>query len=76
MRILEELEDSPRGIYSGALGWFSLDGALDLSVVIRTLVCAGGRLTYGVGGAVVAQSDPDAEYEETVVKTGPLRRLR
>lgn len=79
MRILEELEDAPRGVYSGAVGYFSLDGAVDLSVVIRTLVVVGTegqrRLSYGVGGAVVAQSDPDAEYDETVIKARPVRRL-
>lgn len=79
MRILEELEDAPRGVYSGAVGYFSLDGAVDLSVVIRTLVAVGTegqrRLSYGVGGAVVAQSDPDAEYDETVIKARPVRRL-
>lgn len=75
VRLLEELEDSARGVYSGALGYFSLNGAIDLSVVIRTLVASGERLTYGVGGAVVAQSDPDAEYDETVVKAGPVQQL-
>ncbi|MGO1949030.1 MAG: aminodeoxychorismate synthase component I [Mycobacteriaceae bacterium] len=80
MRILEELEDGPRGVYSGAVGYFSLDGAVDLSVVIRTLISEGtggdtDRLTYGVGGAVVAQSDPDGEYEETVVKSAPVLGL-
>lgn len=79
LRILEDLEDGPRGIYSGAVGYFSLDGAVDLSVVIRTLVAEdhGGdtRLSYGVGGAVVSQSTPDGEYEETVVKAGPVLRL-
>jgi para-aminobenzoate synthetase len=79
MRILEELEDAPRGVYSGAVGYFSLDGAVDLSVVIRTLVAARNgqerRLSYGVGGAVVTQSDPDAEYDETVIKARPVRRL-
>ncbi|MGP9725494.1 aminodeoxychorismate synthase component I [Corynebacterium sp. AOP40-9SA-29] len=81
MRILDELEDGPRGVYSGAVGYLSLDGAVDLSVVIRTLVAEHGaehgaaRLTYGVGGAVVAQSSPDGEYDETVVKAAPVLRL-
>lgn len=79
LRILEEIEDAPRGVYSGAIGYFSLDGAVDLAVVIRTLVAEGEgdgmRLSYGVGGAVVSQSTPDGEYEETVVKTAPVRRL-
>jgi para-aminobenzoate synthetase len=69
MAILDRLEGGPRGVYSGALGWFSLAGAADLSVVIRTLVATPGRVTFGVGGAVVADSDPAAEYAETVVKS-------
>jgi para-aminobenzoate synthetase len=67
--IIDRLEDGPRGVYSGALGWFSLSGAADLSIVIRTLVAAGGHVGFGVGGAIVALSDPEEEYEETVVKS-------
>jgi para-aminobenzoate synthetase len=69
MAILDRLEGAPRGVYSGALGWFSLSGPAELSVVIRTLVATAGRVTFGVGGAVVADSDPAAEYAETVVKS-------
>ncbi|HEX2314716.1 MAG TPA: aminodeoxychorismate synthase component I, partial [Thermomonospora sp.] len=69
MEIIDRLEDGPRGVYSGALGWFSLSGAADLSIVIRTLVAAGGHVAFGVGGAIVALSDPEEEYEETVVKS-------
>jgi para-aminobenzoate synthetase len=73
MEIIDRLEEGPRGVYSGALGWFSLSGATDLSVVIRTVVAAaGGRVSVGVGGAVVALSDPAAEYEETVVKSAAM----
>ncbi|GAA4513288.1 aminodeoxychorismate synthase component I [Brevibacterium yomogidense] len=75
MEILNGLESGPRGVYSGAVGWFSLTGSLDLSVVIRTLVASQGRFSYGVGGAVVALSGAVEEYEETVVKAGPLLRL-
>ncbi|MFD6420492.1 aminodeoxychorismate synthase component I [Streptomyces sp. NPDC060198] len=69
MEIIDRLEEGPRGVYSGCLGWFSLSGAADLSIVIRTLVAAGDRLSFGVGGAIVALSDPEDEFEETVVKS-------
>ncbi len=69
MEIIDRLEQGPRGVYSGALGWFSLSGASDLSIVIRTLVANAGRVTFGVGGAIIALSDPDGEFDETVVKS-------
>ncbi len=69
MAILDRLEGAPRGVYSGALGWFSLAGPAELSVLIRTLVATPGLVSFGVGGAVVADSDPAAEYAETVVKS-------
>lgn len=69
MEIIDRLEQGPRGVYSGALGWFSLSGAADLSITIRTLVVTADRASFGVGGAIVAQSDPAAEFEETVVKS-------
>ena len=75
MQILDRLEQGPRGLYSGALGYFSFDGAVDLSVVIRTLVAHDGGRDYGVGGAIVSLSDPVEEYEETIVKARPLLRL-
>ncbi|GAA3033928.1 aminodeoxychorismate synthase component I [Actinokineospora globicatena] len=75
MRIIDELEGGARGVYSGAVGYFSLTGAADLSVAIRTTVVTPGRITYGVGGAVIALSDPCAEFDETVVKARPLIRL-
>ncbi|PRB09192.1 aminodeoxychorismate synthase, component I [Microbacterium sp. MYb64] len=75
MTILDRLEGGARGLYSGALGYFSFDGSVDLSVVIRTLVAHDGGFDYGVGGAIVSLSDPDEEYAETVVKARPLLRL-
>lgn len=74
MEIIDSLEAGPRGIYSGALGYLSLDGAALLNVVIRTLVIEDDRISLGAGGAIVALSDPEAEYEETLVKAGVLMR--
>ncbi len=69
MQIIDRLEAGPRGFYSGALGWFGLSGAADLNIVIRTLTAADGQVSFGVGGAIVALSDAEEEYEETVVKS-------
>ncbi|SDM06501.1 aminodeoxychorismate synthase component I [Microbacterium azadirachtae] len=75
MAILDRLEGGARGFYSGALGYFSFDGSVDLSVVIRTMIQQGEDVDYGVGGAIVSLSDPDDEYAETAVKARPLLRL-
>ncbi|MBI3688216.1 MAG: aminodeoxychorismate synthase component I [Actinobacteria bacterium] len=69
MEIIDRLEEGPRGIYSGTIGWFSLTGAADLSIVIRTLVATAHETSFGVGGAIVALSDAEEEFEETVVKS-------
>lgn len=73
MAILDRLEEAPRGVYSGAIGYFSLNGATDLAVAIRTLVIrAGGdgrsELSLGVGGAITADSSQQEEYEEIRTK--------
>ncbi|GAA3285373.1 aminodeoxychorismate synthase component I [Paenarthrobacter aurescens] len=73
MDILDQLESGPRGIYSGAIGYFSMNAATDLAVVIRTLVVnpdgAGGRtLSLGVGGAITADSVAEDEYQEIRTK--------
>ncbi|GII96412.1 aminodeoxychorismate synthase component I [Sinosporangium siamense] len=75
MQIIDRLEGGPRGVYSGAIGYFAVTGAADLSIVIRTAVVRGGRLRYGVGGAITALSERQAEFEETVVKARPLLEL-
>jgi para-aminobenzoate synthetase len=75
MQLIDAFEGGPRGVYSGAVGYFSLTGAADLSVVIRTALVTPGRVRYGVGGAVIALSDPAEEFEETAVKAAPLLAL-
>ena len=66
--IIDRLETSPRGVYSGALGYFGFDGQADLSVVIRTAVRAGNTVTVGAGGAIVLASDPESELAERNLK--------
>jgi para-aminobenzoate synthetase component I len=76
MEIIAELEPTARGPYCGSLGYFGFDGALDLSILIRTITAAGGWWQFPVGGGIVAQSAPAREYEETWHKAeGLLRAL-
>jgi para-aminobenzoate synthetase len=77
MQIIDRLETAGRGIYSGALGYFAFSGAVDLSIVIRTIVLAGDRAHVGAGGAIVALSDPAEEITEMQLKArAPLDALR
>jgi para-aminobenzoate synthetase len=68
LEIIDRLEGGPRGVYSGVLGFLSVNGTADLSIVIRTLVASPDGLTLGAGGAIVAASEPDAEHDEMVLK--------
>jgi para-aminobenzoate synthetase len=76
MELLDELEWSARGVYSGALGYLTVDGRADLSVVIRTAVMTPDSTVVGAGGAIVLDSDPDAEYDEMVLKATATIRGR
>lgn len=68
MEIIAELERNRRGVYCGSIGYVGFDGTMDTSIVIRTIVCAHGMATFQVGGGIVADSDPAAEYQETLDK--------
>lgn len=77
MEIITELERTARGPYCGCLGWIGFDGAMDTNLLIRTFILGGGWLHFSVGGGIVADSNPDAEYAETWHKAeGLLRALR
>jgi para-aminobenzoate synthetase component 1 len=65
MEIIAELEPTARGAYCGSLGYLGFDGAMDLSILIRTITAGRGWLQFPVGGGIVAQSSPEKEYEET-----------
>lgn len=76
MQIIAELEGRGRSFYTGALGYLGRDGSLDLNILIRSMLVDGNRLSFRTGAGIVADSDPDAELEETVAKArGLLRAL-
>ena len=76
MQIIAELEPTVRGPYCGSLFYVGFDGSADSSILIRTFICRGGWIQCSVGGGIVAQSTPQAEYEETLHKAaGMLRAL-
>ncbi len=72
MEVIHDLEPAARGPYCGAVAWLGFDGAMDSSIVIRTLVRQGTTLMAQAGGGIVAESDPAREYEESVTKVKPL----
>ncbi len=74
MEIIAELEPSRRGVYCGSIGYISLTGAMDTSIVIRTYQAVHGRVYFSAGGGIVADSDPEQEYRETFDKARALIR--
>ncbi|MBT8272552.1 MAG: chorismate-binding protein, partial [Bacteroidia bacterium] len=77
MKIIEELEESKRGLYSGAVGYFTPEGNFDFNVVIRSILYNAKRkyVSYSVGGAITAKSDPLKEYEECLIKAKAMRTV-
>jgi para-aminobenzoate synthetase component 1 len=76
MEIIAELEPTRRGVYCGSLGYFSVTGEMDTSIAIRTCVTRGGKVYFQAGGGIVADSDPELEYRETLDKArGIIRAL-
>jgi para-aminobenzoate synthetase component 1 len=74
MEIIDEYETARRGLSMGAIGYFSFDGQIDLSVAIRTMTLSAEGARFNVGGGIVAESDPSAEYEESLTKASALLR--
>ena len=76
MEIVAELEPTARGPYCGSMGWIAFHGGMNLNILIRTVTITGGWLQFPVGGGIVAMSNPEVEYQETLHKAeGILRAL-
>jgi len=75
MQIIEELEPHRRGVYCGAIGYIGYDGNMDTNIAIRTLVHARGTVRFWAGGGIVADSQCDAEYQETFDKAAAMLNL-
>lgn len=77
MEIIEELEPSKRGVYTGSIGYLGFNGKMDLNIAIRTIVLKDGKAHFSVGGGIVADSDPEEEYQETLDKaSGMMEALK
>ncbi len=72
MQIIHDLEVQPRGPYAGAVGYFSYDGSMDTCITIRTLVMQGKKVSVQAGAGIVADSNPESEYQETLNKARAL----
>ncbi len=68
IQVIDELEPTARGVYCGSVGYLDFAGRVDLNIAIRTAIYREGQLHFQVGGGIVADSDPDQEYEETLTK--------
>ena len=77
MKIIEELEETKRGLYSGAVGYFTPEGDFDFNVVIRSILYNHQKkyISYSVGSAITAKSNPEKEYQECLVKAKAMRSV-
>ena len=75
MEIIEQLEPHRRGVYCGSIGYAGFDGNMDSNIAIRTLVYANGEIRFWAGGGVVADSEEEGEYQETLDKAGAMVEL-
>jgi len=77
MKIIEELEETKRGLYSGAVGYFTPKGDFDFNVIIRSILYNASKkyVSYSVGGAITAQSIPEKEYEECLLKAKAMKQV-
>jgi para-aminobenzoate synthetase component 1 len=75
MEIIDEQEPTARSVYTGAIGYFGFDGSLDLNIAIRTILVKDGTAHFQTGGGIVADSDPEMEYRETLYKGAALARV-
>jgi para-aminobenzoate synthetase component 1 len=77
MQIIEQLEESKRGLYSGSVGYFTPEGDFDFNVIIRSILYNAQEeyISYSVGGAITAKSDPDLEYAECLLKAKAMRAV-
>ncbi len=74
MQIIDELEPEKRGVYGGGCGYFSAGGDMDMCIALRTAIVKDGKLYIQAGGGIVYDSDPEAEYQETLHKSNAIRR--
>jgi len=74
MEIIAELEQKPRGLYTGSIGYIGFNGEMDLNIAIRTWVQHKEEISFQVGAGIVADSDPEKEYEETLQKAAALMK--
>jgi para-aminobenzoate synthetase component 1 len=74
IEVIDELEPARRHVYTGSIGFFAPDGDFTLNIAIRTMVVAAGRVHYQVGGGIVADSNPEHEYQETLDKAAAMQK--